>query len=252
MQPQFPQVFEIPANTASVQHTDVEIGGRQHPSPIHEKITSWLKTVWNEFAAAFIYTTIVGAARATGLASFEFASVLLGVTLFLVMRLFDNATGNPTIQAARILTGRVEFLAGLVSIGTQLAGALLSAVLIRWGMGISLALAVPTIGAGFNDWNGFVAELFPMLLVSFIAIYNGPKPHSAQKISGVVVAASMIAVAPISGASFSAWYHLSMAIVGATWHAHCWIYYVAPTVAIIPVLIAVATRKIVSVTSKTN
>lgn len=128
-------------------------------------------------------------------------------------------------------------------IGSQMAGAFLASILLRFLFPASLNLGA-TLPAG-NDWQSFVLEIILtfLLMLVIIRVSHGAKEtgwFAGITIGSVVLLEAMFA-GPISGASMNPARSLAPAVVSGN-IGQVWIYLIAP---VLGALIAVIVGKVV-------
>ena len=170
------------------------------------------------------------------------SAVVSGLCVFSVVY-YLNASCNPVGTMVALIVGfsKKTLIAAAIAVVTQFIATLLAATFVRYGIGVSIAVATPMVASGFHDYNGFAVELVgTMMIACAIAAAIPAKTPLATKHRGMPILALSIVVSVasvfafgVSGASFNPWRHLCVAIVANTFVASCWIYYVAPLIAII-------------------
>jgi glycerol uptake facilitator-like aquaporin len=190
---------------------------------------NFLRACWEGFAAfSFVWIAATLRGLGTGVVVNEFASLLIGFAIFVIMTIFRGATGNPISLLSALLYRRIGFIAFLLAIIAQLAGALVACCLVQWGFNVSVANAVPHTMGLFPQYSSMLAEIFGATLVTIMYLISTAHGHHYNKpfAVGMAVAVVSLVIWPISNACINPWYHLSTAIVGAIWTTDCWVYYV--------------------------
>jgi aquaporin Z len=146
---------------------------------------------------------------------------------------------NPAITIGFLLTGKIKPVAGVAYIVIQLIGGVVAAlaVLALFGpeAGEKIVRAgTPDLGAGVTPSVALLAEIIATFFLAFVVWGSAADPRARNGggfAIGLVIAADILALGPISGASMNPQRSFGPTLVagGALWHNH-WIYWVGPIV----------------------
>jgi MIP family channel proteins len=145
-----------------------------------------------------------------------------------------SAHFNPAVTCAFVATGRTKPMDGLYKIAAQLSGALIGAVLLsaifpadllrstRVG-GTSIALGVTFGGAVTLE-----AVTTALLLLTILGVSDTEvKPPIAGLLIGLMIGALIMAIGPLTGASFNPARSFGPAFASGIWEAHA-AYWIGP------------------------
>jgi len=147
---------------------------------------------------------------------------------------------NPAITVGFLLTGKIKPVAGIAYIVIQLIGGVAAAlaVLALFGPDAgekAVVAGTPSLAAGVTPSVALLAEIIATFLLAFVVWGTAADPR-ARNVGGfaigLVVAANILAVGPISGASMNPQRSFGPTLVAGSaelWKHH-WIYWVGPIV----------------------
>lgn len=206
-----------------------------------------MRDSWRHFVAEFIGTfalVFVGGAAImlakdtgspSGLIEIALAhGLILAVMVSALMRISGHF--NPAVTIGFLATRRIEPLMGAVYIIAQILGAILGAYFLKWtfpftlfesthGGGQSLALQV-------SGGQGFALEAvatFFLVLVVFGTAVDPKAPRIGGLAIGLVVAADILAIGPLTGASMNPARSFGPAVASGFFEAQA-LYWAAPIV----------------------
>ncbi len=143
---------------------------------------------------------------------------------------------NPAVTLGLLSTGHIKAGAAVKYIISQLAGAVVAAVLIKFvspaDSVAATSLGTPALGANISPAQGVVMEIILTFFLMF-SIYGTAVDRRAPKVGalfiGLTVALDVLAGGPITGAAMNPARSLGPALVGAHL-ANMWIYWVGPII----------------------
>lgn len=171
-----------------------------------------------EFIGTFFLVLIIGFAVTVGDSSIGILSVGFGLTALIYMgRAVSGAQYNPAVSVALCMSGLMSLRRMLAFILVQVAAAAAAAGVVAWALGKSFT---PTPNPAVSTGAAFVCEfLFTFALVFLIfhvAVSPRQQPNSYYGFAiGGIVMAGILAVGPISGASFNPAVATGTALVNA-------------------------------------
>lgn len=183
-----------------------------------------------EGTATFLFVMISLAVASNDLYDRGFLAIADAFAYAAVSFTFGGALCNPALSLAAAVGGKLRLKAMLAHIVSQLAGALLGAVCVRWGLLLDVDFALPFLVTGSPWWVGLLAEfLFTyaislFVLTAIFADWSGIRPV----LVGLGLGAAVFATGPITTGSLNPWKALSAAIVLAKFEENCWIFFVIP------------------------
>jgi aquaporin TIP len=143
---------------------------------------------------------------------------------------------NPAVTIGLFSTGHVKAGTALKYIISQLAGAVVAAMLIKFvspADGVAAtALGTPALGANISPVQGVVTELiltFLFVFVIFGTAVDGRAPKMGGLFIGLAIALDVLAGGPITGAAMNPARSFGPAIVGGHLE-NIWIYWVGPII----------------------
>lgn len=145
-----------------------------------------------------------------------------------------SAHFNPAITAAWVLTRRTKPLDGAVKVVAQLAGGIAGALLLNETFPVDLLRSTRIGGTSLAlDVTFAHAVLLEAVTTALLAITvcgivaAGVRPAPAGIVVGFVVGALVMAIGPLTGASFNPARSLGPALVSGVWEAHL-VYWIGP------------------------
>jgi aquaporin Z len=189
------------------------------------------------FAIVFMGSgSLIMAARSESHAGVMSAGMAYAFTLAGMIAALANISAhfNPAITVAFVVTRRTRMLDGAVKVAAQLAGGIVGAWLLnetfpadllrstRVG-GTSLALDVTFV-------HGVTLEAVTTALLAITVcgvVATGARSAPTGIVVGFVVGALIMAVGPLTGASFNPARSLGPALVSGVWEAHM-VYWIGP------------------------
>jgi aquaporin Z len=171
-----------------------------------------------EFIGTFFLVLIIGFAVTAGDATVGVLSIGFGLTALIYMgKAVSGAQYNPAVTMALAMTGIISARRALAFIITQIVASTAAAGMVAWAMGKSFT---PSPNPSVNLSVAFACEvLFTFALVFLIfhvAVSPRQQPNSYYGMAiGGFVMAGILAVGPISGASFNPAVAVGSALVNA-------------------------------------
>ena len=165
------------------------------------------------------------------LAAAVVAPGLMVTAIILFMGAVSGAHLNPGVSLAFALRGDFPWKRVPGYIITQLAGATLAALFLRWVFGNVEHLGATLPGPGYKDWQALLMEIvLTALLVSVIlgtaSAAQNVGAIAALGVGGYIALAGLWA-APVSGASMNSARSFGPALVSGDWTSY-WVYVVGP------------------------
>ncbi len=145
---------------------------------------------------------------------------------------------NPAVTLGFLMTGKIKAPAAIAYIVIQLLAGTIASLAIygMFGGGEAgqhvVAGGTPAIAAGVNIWAALLAEIIATFFLVFV-IWGSAADPRARNVGGfaigLAVAANILAVGPLTGASMNPARSFGPTLVagGALW-AHHWIYWLGP------------------------
>jgi aquaporin Z len=141
---------------------------------------------------------------------------------------------NPAVTLGLLSAGKVKPGTAIKYIISQLAGAVVAAVLIKFcapaDSVTATSLGVPALGTGISPAQGVVTELiltFLFVMVIFGTAVDGRAPKMGGLFIGLAIAFDVLAGGPITGAAMNPARSFGPAMVGGHLE-NIWVYWVGP------------------------
>ena len=189
------------------------------------------------FALVFVGGASIIAAQATqmesGLIAVAFAhGVILAVCVSALMRISGHF--NPAVTIGFLAARRIEAMMAGVYIAAQIIGAILAAYALKMLLPETLAMAArlggQSVALETSAGQAIALEAIAAFFLTFVIFGTAVDPK-APKVGGfaigLTIAADILAIGPLTGASMNPARSLGPAVAGGIWDAH-WIYWVAP------------------------
>src|SRR5512140_1956630 len=165
------------------------------------------------------------------LAAAVVAPGLMVMAVILFMGAVSGAHLNPAVSLAFALRGDFPWQRVPGYIVTQLIGATLAALFLRWVFGNVEHLGATLPGPGYQDWQALLMEIvLTALLVSVIlgtaSAAQNVGPIAALGVGGYIALAGLWS-APVSGTSMNSARSFGPALVSGDWSSY-WVYVVGP------------------------
>ena len=165
------------------------------------------------------------------LAAAVVAPGLMVMTIILFMGAVSGAHLNPVVSLAFALRGDFPWRRVPGYIVTQLIGATLACLFLRWVFGNVEHLGATRPGPGYQDWQALLMEIvLTALLVSVIlgtaSAAQNVGAIAALGVGGYIALAGLWAT-PVSGASMNPARSFGPALVSGDWASY-WVYLVGP------------------------
>jgi MIP family channel proteins len=175
-------------------------------------------------------------------------AVAHGLILAIMVSACMPASGghiNPAVTFGFLVTGKMKPLAGVAYMGMQLFGGIMAAVVVYAIMGggeIGAAVVksgTPDVAANVSSGTALLCEIIATFFLVF-AVWGTAADPRAPKVGGfaigLTIAADILAVGPLTGASMNPQRSFGPTLIGslaqgggALW-SHHWIYWVGPLV----------------------
>lgn len=192
-------------------------------------------------ALTFFGAGAVLATQLSGDGSLLIVALANGLAIALGVTWLGHISGghfNPAITFGFLVTRRIDFPMAVVYWVSQLAGAVLAALLLRVifddAIVNALHLGAPAVGRGVAVWEAFVAEIVMTFFLVLSVFATAVDERGAFKIVagfaiGLTITLDVLVGGPISGAAMNPSRAFGPQLVGNFW-ADGWIYYVAPPI----------------------
>lgn len=171
-----------------------------------------------EFIGTFFLVLIIGFAVTAGDATIGILSVGFGLTALVYMgRAVSGAQYNPAVTLALAVSGLMSLRRAAAFIVTQVVAAVAAAGVVAWAIGKTFT---PTPNPNVNPSAAFACEFLFTFALVFIIFHVAVSPRQQPNgyygfaIGGIVMA-GILAVGPISGASFNPAVATGTALVNA-------------------------------------
>lgn len=166
----------------------------------------------------------------------------IGLAHGLVLAIAVSATGhisgghiNPAVTAGFLVTGRITPTLGVLYILSQLAGAIIAALLLRaifpenaWQ---PVNLGTPELGVDMSYWDGVLLELiltFFLVFTVFAVAVDERAPKNIYGFAiGLVLTFDILAGGPLTGAAMNPARAFGPALVSGFWENHL-VYWLGP------------------------
>jgi aquaporin Z len=197
-----------------------------------------------EFVGSFALTFVGILAIHYSAGSLVHVALAHGIILAVMVSACMPTSGghiNPAITVGFLLTGKIKPVAGIAYIVIQLLGGVVAAlaVLAIFGPDSSanggqavLRAGTPNLGINVTAWVGLLCEIIATFFLAF-AVWGTAADPRARNVGGfaigLTIAADILAIGPITGASMNPQRSFGPALVSGDWHNH-WIYWVGPIV----------------------
>jgi MIP family channel proteins len=222
-------------------------GGAFRPPPaLEEEKRLTVPTVLGETVASYLFvflgtSSIIGLTKAAAPAKPDLLAIALtwGFAVLVIVYAFGHVSGghiNPAVTIGLAVTRKFPWSAVPVYVVAQFAGGILGSLTVLAIFGsdsrdLPLAMGTSVPGAGFGDGTVLLAEVvitFILLTVVMATATDERAESPAVGLGvGLVVAAGIVAMGPVSGASFNPMRSLAPMIVAGhfpTW----WAYIIGP------------------------
>lgn len=194
-----------------------------------------MKDVWRHSIAEFIGTfalvfigsgSIMVAPETNGLIVVALAhGLILAVMVTATMRISGHF--NPAVTLGFLLVKRIEPTMAGVYFMAQLLGAMLAAYLLRWTFPpdavIATAVGGQKLALGVSYGQGIALEAIATFMLAFVIFGTAVDPQ-APRVGGfgigLTVAALIMAVGPLTGASFNPARSFGPAVASGVWSDH--------------------------------
>lgn len=170
-------------------------------------------------------------------------AIVLGAYISFLIILFGKKSGahiSPSFTWTLYRLGKISLRDAMFFSIAQFSGAIFSAQLLKMIMG--KLFAHPDINYGntepkppYSTANAFVSEFIISFIFSFVILRVGSSKQFDKYgalISGLLIAVYLIFEIPFSGMSLNPARSLAGALAADSWH-HLWLYFVAPTLAML-------------------
>jgi aquaporin Z len=143
---------------------------------------------------------------------------------------------NPAVTFGFLVTGKINAPSALAYVVVQLLGGCMAglAVFAIYGEMSVVAAGTPDFGPNVNIWAALLAEMIATVFLVGVVWGSAADPR-AKNVGGfaigLTVAADILAIGPITGASMNPARSFGPTLVagGGLWHHH-WVYWVGPLV----------------------
>jgi MIP family channel proteins len=207
--------------------------------PMQKYTRPFLAESLGAFVIVFVGSgAIMMTARTNSQAALLANAVAYALTIAALVAGLSRISGhfNPAITIAHVVTRRTAPVDGLLKIGAQLLGALLGAYLLSKTFPPDLLQATriggTMIASDVTSAQGIGLEAVTTAILALVVCgvtAIDARPPAAGIIVGFVVGALIMAIGPLTGASFNPARSFGPALVSGIWEGHL-IYWIGPTV----------------------
>jgi len=221
------------------------------------------RALYAEFIGTFALT-FVGAAAILVTAGSDMSLLAVALAHGLILGVMVTATMhisggqiNPAISIALAAIGRQSWVQCGYFVAAQLVGAAAAAFMLKVAMANAPGIELGNLGATLGSLTGgtevhflpalvleIIATFFLMFVVMGVAVdRRGVGAHTSAGgfAIGLTVAAGILAIGPLTGASMNPARSFGPALIASAWNVH-WLYWIAP---IIGALLAAITYRLV-------
>ncbi|MDB4882041.1 MAG: major intrinsic protein [Gemmatimonadetes bacterium] len=204
-----------------------------------------MRDSWRHFAAEFIGIFALvfvggGAVMSAQLAHSNYVLLTAAIAHGLILAVMVTATMrisghlNPAVTIGFLVTRRIEPMMGMLYIVAQLLGAVLAAYALKavfpHALGVETRLGGQTIALDVTMGQAIVCEAIATFFLVFAVFGTAVDPH-APKVGGfaigLTVAADILAIGPLTGASMNPARSLGPAIASGIFEAQA-VYWIGP------------------------
>jgi aquaporin Z len=165
------------------------------------------------------------------LAAAVVAPGLMVMAIILFMGAVSGAHLNPGVSLAFALRGDFPWKRVPGYIVTQLAGATLAALFLRWVFGNVEHLGATLPGPGYHNWQALLMEIVLTALLVSVILGTASAAQNVGAIAalgvGGYIALAGLWSAPVSGTSMNSARSFGPALVSGDWSSY-WVYVVGP------------------------
>lgn len=188
------------------------------------------------FMLVFVGAGSIMLAGQTNLLAIAFAHGLAIAVMASAVGHISGAHFNPAITVGFLLTRRMEPFLGALYIVTQLAGALLAALVLRWiyppAARDPSALGAPIKTGAVDVWQAMTLEAILTFFLVWVVFATAADPRGTFKsiaglAIGLTITADILMAGPITGAAMNPARAFGPQLVQREW-ADAWIWYVGP------------------------
>jgi MIP family channel proteins len=162
-------------------------------------------------------------------------ALAFGLTVAVMVSATGHISGgqfNPAVSLALLVTRKMSLHDAAVYILSQLAGALMAALLLKWFFGVyAVADGVTTPSAVFTPMKTLVLEIVTTFFLVFVIFGVAVDKRGPNLIAGLLIGLTVILdiliAGPYTGASMNPARSFGPALATGKWDAH-WIYWVGP------------------------
>jgi MIP family channel proteins len=170
--------------------------------------------------------------------------LILGVMVSAAMHI-SGGQFNPAVAIAIAAIGRQSWLRCAMFIAAQLAGAVAAALLLKVTFAPLAEFGLQNLGATLGSYTTgedlhigaalaleVVATFFLMFVIMGVGVDRrgaGPTTSMGGFAIGMTIAANILAIGPLTGASMNPARSFGPALIASAWDAH-WLYWIAPIV----------------------
>ncbi len=194
-----------------------------------------------EFVGTFGLMFVGGAAiiNGEGLVVVALAhGLILAVCISAVMHISGGQL-NPAVSIALAATGKQKWDRAIIFVSAQLGGAAVAAVVLKATFpadAVEVAQLGATLGSATNPGVILILEIIATFFLMFVIMGTAVDPRGVGKNAavggfgiGLTVAAMILAIGPMTGASLNPARSFGPAFIGDYWQLHAW-YWVGPIV----------------------
>ena len=205
-----------------------------------------MRDAWRHFIAEFIGTfalVFVGGAaiiigNATGAPSLVAVALAHGLVLSVMVSAFMRISGNfnPAVTFGLLLTGRIEAMMAALYWVAQLSGAVAAAYVLKTHLpeaaGVATKLGGQSLATGVSFGQGVGLEIiatFFLVMAIFGTAVDPKAPRVGGFAIGLTVAADILAIDPMTGASMNPARSFGPALVSGSFEGHA-VYWIGPLI----------------------
>lgn len=163
-----------------------------------------------------------------------------GLAIAVMIGAFAATSGahfNPAVSLALLITGRMSFSEFMLYVIAQILGGVVACLAVMGIMGGSaieiIATGTPAVGVDIETFAAFLAEIvgtFLLVTVIYGSAVDKRAPVGAPLYIGLVIAAVILAIGPVSGAALNPARYLGPAGIGGVMNADAWVWIAGPLV----------------------
>jgi aquaporin TIP len=205
----------------------------------NDRLRSFVAEFIGTFALTFIGVLVISSELISGNSSAVVTLTLVALAHGLILSVMIAALGaisgghfNPAVTFGFVVTGRLSPVAGALYWAAQIGGALVAAFIIGSMGGVDAVIrGTPQVAENLGTGMAIVLEIvttFFLVLVVFGTAVDQRAPKSVYPFAiGLTVAASIMAIGPLTGGALNPARAFGPALVGGEFERH-FVYWIGP------------------------